>query len=503
MSKENKTKILLLNPPGNELYLRDYYCNNISKSSYLHYPMDLLYLSGTLSEAGYEINILDALAKRYSPVETLNYISDYNPDFIVVLVGTISWEEDKRFLKGLRALHPNLKIIGTGDIFLDEGANIIKENGFFDGCILDFSDKSILNLIERIRAESCELRAGTEQLESCELRAATEQLDNCIYRTSENNVIAGNVSRVKGEFSLAMPRHDLFPIKEYKYAFSREFPTAHLMTDFGCAFNCSFCPIRNDNLGFKVRPVDEIIEELKYLKSMGVKELYFRDQTFGANKKRAIELCERMIKEDLKFSWYCFSRVDVINEELLDAMKASGCHTIIFGIESVNDKTLLDVHKRITIEKVKNAFSLCKKRGIRRAATFIIGLPGETEEDIMRTVDFAKDIDCSFASFNVAGIRPGTEWSHSPEKIHFLPQEDLQRIRNNAIKKFYLRPGYILSRLLEIKTIHDLNVLSEEGMGIVLNLFKTKENKKPQTSLYSETEQVEKAKEKKKEVQKV
>lgn len=485
MSNEKKTNVLLLNPPGNELYLRDYYCNNISKSSYLHYPMDLLYLSGTLSEAGYEINILDALAKRFSPIETLNYISEIKPDFIIVLVGTISWEEDKKFLKSLKSLNSTLKIIGTGDIFLDEGKNLIKENVFFDGCILDFSDKSILNIIEQLSTNH-----------------SSNQIDNCIYRNSENNVISGNISRIKGEFSLAMPRHDLFPIKEYKYAFSREFPTAHLMTDFGCAFNCSFCPIRNDNLGFKVRPVDEVIEELKYLKSMGVKELYFRDQTFGANKKRAIELCERMIKEGLKFSWYCFSRVDVINEELLDAMKASGCHTIIFGIESVNDKTLLDVHKRITIEKIKNAFSLCRKKGIRRAATFIIGLPGETEEDIMRTVDFAMEIDCSFASFNVAGIRPGTEWSHNPEKIHFLPDEKLQMIRNNAIKKFYLRPSYILSRLLEIRTIHDINVLSEEGMGIFLNLFKSKD-KRPKTSLYTETSQIENAQEKEKEVQKV
>ena len=194
------------------------------------------------------------------------------------------------------------------------------------------------------------------------------------------------------------------------------------MTDFGCAFNCSFCPIRIDNLGFKVRSVDEIIKELKYLKSLGIKELYFRDQTFGANKKRAIELCNKMVEENLTFSWHCFSRVDVINEELVDAMKTSGCHTIIFGIESVNEKTLQDVQKRINAEKIKNTLSLCKKKKIRCAATFIIGLPGETAEDIMRTVDFAIDIDCTFASFNLVGIRPGTEWSHNPEKVHFLPQ---------------------------------------------------------------------------------
>ncbi len=114
-----------------------------------------------------------------------------------------------------------------------------------------------------------------------------------------------------------------------------------------------------------------------------------------------------------------------------------------------------------------------QRRKIRRAATFIIGLPGETEEDIMRTVDFAIEIDCTFASFNVAGIRPGTEWSHNPEKIKFLPQHELERIRNKAIKKFYMRPSYVFRRITEISTLHDINVLVEEGLGIVVNLLKS------------------------------
>lgn len=463
-SSNTKQKVLLLNLPGKSSYLRDYYCNNISKSSYLHYPMDLLYLSGRLSENNYDVSVIDALVKQYSPEETIEKISNINPDVMVGLVGSISWKEDKEFLKKVKAQNQKLKIIGTGDIFLDEGQKIIKENDFFDGCILDFSDNSILNILKKLN----------------ESPNGKEPLDNCIYKENGSGPIAGKVMRVKGEFTLPMPKHEYFPLKEYKYAFSRTFPTAHLMTDFGCAFNCSFCPIRVDNLGFKVRPVEEIIKELKYLKSLGVKELYFRDQTFGANKKRAIELCNRMVKENLKFSWHCFSRVDVINEELLDAMKSSGCHTIIFGIESVNEKTLKDVQKRIDAEKIKNTFTLCKSKNIRRAATFIIGLPGETEEDIMRTIDFAIEIDCTFASFNIAGIRPGTEWSHNPDKVHFLPYEELERIRNKAIKKFYLRPGYILGRIKEISTLYDINVLFEEGMGIITNLFKSVFKIKPQ-----------------------
>ncbi len=459
---QSTKKVLLINPPGEKPYLRDYYCNNISKSRYLHYPIDLLYLSGTLTNNNYSVSVIDALVKRYSKQETLEKIYQINPDFIVCLVGSISWDEDKVFLNELKSQNPKVKIIGTGDIFLDDGIKTITENKFFDGCILDFSDNSILNLLTKLQNKN-----------------GKEPVPNCIYRDNGSGPITDKVQRIKGDFSLPIPKHEYFPLKEYRYAFSRTFPTAHLMTDFGCAFNCSFCPIRIDNLGFKVRPVDEIIEELKYLKSLEIKELYFRDQTFGANKKRAIELCDRMVEEGLKFSWHCFSRVDVMNEELIDAMGKSGCHTIIFGIESINEKTLKDVQKRINAEKIKNAFALCKKKKIRRAATFIIGLPGETEEDILKTVDFAIEIDCTFASFNIAGIRPGTEWSHNPEKIHFLPQEELEKIRNKAIRKFYLRPGYIFSRILEISTPYDLTVLLEEGTGIISNLVKSVFRKVP------------------------
>ena len=432
--------------------------------------MDLLYLSGTLEENNFEIKVIDALIKQSSPEETLKHIRGINPDYLVALDGSLSWEEDKEFLKKVKEQNLDLKIIGTGDIFLDEGTKYISENNFFDGCILDFSDNSILNLIKKLN----------------ESPNGKTPLDNCIYKENGSGSIAGKVSRLKGEFSIPRPRHELFSLKDYKYAFSRNFPTAHLMTDFGCAFNCSFCPIRIDNLGFKVRPIEEIIQELKFLKSIGIKELYFRDQTFGANKKRAIELCNRMTEEKLKFSWHCFSRVDVMNEELLDAMKASGCHTIIFGIESVNEKTLKEVQKRIDAEKIKKAFALTKSKKIRRAATFIIGLPGETEEDIMRTVDFSMAIDCTFASFNIAGIRPGTEWSHNPEKINFLPYKELEKIRNKAIRKFYLRPGYILRRITEVSTPYDIGVLLEEGSGIIINLAKSVLGLRPKMVKYVE-----------------
>ena len=86
-----KQKVLLLNLPGKQAYLKDYYCNNISKSNYLHYPMDLLFLSGTLDENNFEVKVIDALAKKYTTEETINKIKDFNPDYMVGLVGSLSW----------------------------------------------------------------------------------------------------------------------------------------------------------------------------------------------------------------------------------------------------------------------------------------------------------------------------------------------------------------------------------------------------------------------------
>src|SRR3989338_1126085 len=137
-TKQTKQKVLLLNLPGKQAYLKDYYCNNISKSNYLHYPMDLLFLTGRLDENNFEVKVIDALAKKYTTEETINKISDFKPDYMVGLVGSLSWEEDKEFLKKVKSQNPKLKIIGTGDIFLDDGLKTIQENSFFDGCILDF-----------------------------------------------------------------------------------------------------------------------------------------------------------------------------------------------------------------------------------------------------------------------------------------------------------------------------------------------------------------------------
>src|SRR6185436_14664706 len=107
-----------------------------------------------------------------------------------------------------------------------------------------------------------------------------------------------------------------------------------VLTDYGCPYPCTFCVI--GTLGFKTRPVDEVLAEIDHIRGLGIRELFFMDQTFGVVKKRGLALCAELEKRG-DLSWTAFCRPDTADDELLAAMKRAGCHTLILGVESADD----------------------------------------------------------------------------------------------------------------------------------------------------------------------
>src|SRR3989339_1713427 len=105
-----KYSVLLLNPPGGELYIRDYFCSKVSQADYIHHPVDLVVLSGIISTA-HEVGVLDAIAGNVSPQETLRRVSAISPDVIVSLVGAVSLEEDTLFLQKVKEALPQVRIV--------------------------------------------------------------------------------------------------------------------------------------------------------------------------------------------------------------------------------------------------------------------------------------------------------------------------------------------------------------------------------------------------------
>ena len=456
-------KILLLNPPGDKKYFRDYYCTKVSKADYYYHPLDLVYLTGRLS-GSFKVAVIDAIADKLGEKECEQKIIDENPDYIISLVSSPSLIADLDFLKNIKETAPNIEIIATGDIYRELKASALEKQPFVDAVLLDFSTDDIVRYL---------------------LRENDAKIKNIIYR-SANGIIEGEEDHQSGVFDIPVPRWELFNLENYSFPFSRRKNFVSLLTDFGCAFKCDFCPV--STLGFKLRDLDSVIQELRFLKKLGTRELFIRDQTFGVNKSRTIELCDLMVKEKFNFSWSCFSRVDVLSEDVLKAMRAAGCHTVMFGIESADEELLKSHKKNINLSNIESAVNLIKKNGLRTVGTFILGFPKETRESVLKTIDLAKSLNLDFASFNIATPRFGTEfrkealennWVNSEVKVmesadsapvwinQELSNDEIFELKNFAVKSFYLRPSYILRRLAGFRSFEEIRTTLKQALKII------------------------------------
>jgi radical SAM superfamily enzyme YgiQ (UPF0313 family) len=187
--------------------------------------------------------------------------------------------------------------------------------------------------------------------------------------------------------------------------------------------------------------------------------------------KRAKEICREIITRKLKLSWSLYNgiRVDKIDKELLELLKKSGCYRISIGVESGNQQILNNIHKGTRIEDIKKVFKLAKEVGIETLGFFMIGLPGETEETMQDTINFALKLK-TLPKLSILMPLPGTpifeEWDkkgyilskhwpdyifHLPHKVYKHPNLDWETINkyyNLFYRKTMLSPGFIWRRLI-------------------------------------------------------
>jgi hypothetical protein len=455
-------KVLLLNPPGRDLYIRDYFCSKTTKSNYLFHPIDLLILSGVFSQR-HDTRVLDAIAERLSPASALQRVLAFAPDVVVTLVGAVSWPEDRAFLADVKRFG-RPKIFAIGDVLHDGGEELLESEAWLDGCFQSFANGDALALAE----------------------GRVDSLANASVKT-HGRVVRSRGGKQYGVVEIPVPRHDLFSARGYSFSFARRAPFATVLTDYGCPYPCTFCVI--GTLGFAVRPLDSVLEEFRFLKNLGARELFVMDQTFGIQKQRALDLCEAMRRDGFDFGWTAYARPDLAGDELLTSMKRAGCHTVMMGVETPRDPVLESYKKGYDSGAVREAFARARRIGLRTVGTFIIGLPEDTAESIDETVNYAIDLEMDFASFNVAVPRVGTPFrdttiglgladpsarvmdqggSTAAMPTTTLSRERMLELKRRAIRRFYLRPGYLFKRLARVRTAHELNSQIREGFALLM-----------------------------------
>jgi radical SAM superfamily enzyme YgiQ (UPF0313 family) len=285
--------------------------------------------------------------------------------------------------------------------------------------------------------------------------------------------------------TLPFPAYHLMPINRYHPTpgLYKRLPGIGIIGSRGCPFKCTYCASQSIWAGGKkvrFRSAENILEEIKLLiRDYKMKEIFFHDDMFTAKRSLVSTLCEKIISEGIDITWVCMSRVDAIDEDILKLMKAAGCHQICFGVESADEQILKNIQKKISLEQVKKAVALAKKVEVDVRTSFMMGNPGETEETLKKTINFALKLNPTIASFNITTPYPGTELRRWAKENGYLKTEDYGLLESSecilelptissekinlyaqiALKKFYYRPTYILNRIFRIRSLDDLKVV--------------------------------------------
>lgn len=261
--------------------------------------------------------------------------------------------------------------------------------------------------------------------------------------------------------SLPLPAFDLLPMEKYRYELlGNNF--ALFEGSRGCWAKCIFCLKAMYGPKMRRKSPEKLIAEVEYgITKFGVRSAYFMDLELTVFPELVNGLCDYLISRKYDFIWTCQTRLDRVNESLLRKMKQAGCRLIHFGVETGSERVMEMLGKGITLEEIRKGINLVHSVGIQTACFFMFGFPTETVSDIQKTIDFAKELNPTYASFHIAAPYPGTAFyekvkntcngddffaeSYSGE----IDLETLKKLSRKAYMQFYLRPSYLLARAIK------------------------------------------------------
>jgi anaerobic magnesium-protoporphyrin IX monomethyl ester cyclase len=414
-------------------------------------PLGLASLAAVLEENGHSVRIIDASALGASLSWVQHEIRKEQPNIVGVTSTTPTIQEALAIVEAAKDGCPSAITIVGGPHVTFLPVETLRECSQLDVVCVGEGERTILELTQAI-----------------EHKASLSKVRGIVYRSGDHIIKTPPQPLIDDLDSLPFPARHLLPMDRYTIL-GKKAIIGHLMTSRGCPFNCTFCASSLlFGKRFRGRSPKNVVDEIEQVVSeYDPESIEFSDDEFTLDRKRVGGICDEIRRRGLSIIWACSSRVDVISRELLQKMRAAGCFFIYYGVESGSQRILNLMRKGITMEQVIDAIRWTKEVGIETLASYIIGFPDETEEDIGKTIALAKKLDTDYAQFSLATPYPGTElYSSAKEKGLLLTEdwsqytagkpiilnndcskEDLMRLLAKAYKSFYLSPRILLRHL--------------------------------------------------------
>lgn len=415
-------------------------------------PLDLPYLAATLSAEGFPVAVVEAVALGLTPAAARAAVAAESGDagtLLVVRTSLPTIDTDLAFCAELRRHLPSASLVLYGPA-VGPLLGHIQEAGMVDRVILGEADQPVLDLargLEPAEVPGLAWRDG-EEWRQVPARKAERDLDR-----------------------LPFPRWDLLPIDRYVMPRSSVSGTMRflpMLSSRGCPFGCNYCPYPvGQGLLWRHRGAANVVDEVEHLvRDLGVEFVIFRDPLFSANKTRVVEICEEIVRRGITVEWRCETRVDCLDEPTIAAMARAGCTGVNFGVESIDPQVQKNAERKpITEARFLETMDTLRRHGIATFAFFVVGLPGDTLDTILRSIRFALRLRPSWVQFTVATPFIGTRLHDWAADLGLIAPDHYRIVSSHegSIGNENLSPGQV-HRLHRFAQILQRNVLNRRGV---------------------------------------
>ncbi|MES9906590.1 MAG: radical SAM protein [Sedimenticola sp.] len=364
------------------------------------HPINLCLIAATV-ETSYEVSILDANLENLTEQEFIGRIMEYQPDLVGLTLLTSEYADVVHIASQcIKSVSRNIFTV-LGGVYATQAPDVAGRDKNLDFLVLGEGEEVFTELLSSI--------CGNAPLPD----------QGIAYWHNGQRIIQCKAPYIDDLDALPMPAYHLIDYQRYTTTLQRisvdsprELPYGRMVTSRGCGVGCTFCEIESlAGKGFRARSVAHIIAEIKHLKKeYAIKSLIFDDDNLYINRRRTRELCQAMIDEKLELTWNAIAvPVFYMNDEILELMRASGCQYVDMAIESGVDRVLKEIiHKPVDLDFARRMVNKAKLLGIDVNAHFIIGLPGESWDEIRETIRYAESLDADYTKFFIYQPLPHT-----------------------------------------------------------------------------------------------
>ena len=488
--------VLLVNPPAPDggIWIRSQHrVGRRSREGMIWAQVSLAQMAALLIPSGYSVQIVDAIAERMGWTRFEALLRGSRPRYYVTQVTAPTLQNDLYGTFLARSLGARTVAFGTHVTPLARETMVPYPS--LDFVLRGEPELTLLELLGTLEGRGVTPWQGLFEDTDPAWREGTGpgdlgHIQGLAWRRGDEVVVNPDRPFIRDLDRLPLPRHDLLPLDRYRMPMIRG-PYSFVVTSRGCPAACGFC-IKHTTYGrtVRVRSPEHVLAELRLLRGLGLRHVHMYADLFTVDREQVVGICERMLQERLDLRWTCNSRVDFVDEALLQLMARAGCWMISWGIESASEEILRRVHKGYHPERAAQALGWARAAGIRNWGYFIIGLPGETDETVRQTIAWAKKLPLDLALFHIAApypgtpfyrealaegwLRPGVRWEDvdmDRSTVLDYPQMPAERIEywaQRAFREWAFRPGPMwtyLTGMLSPATFRSAVRIGLESLG--------------------------------------